>query len=252
MSDLNLKYNSDPTGDIITRGVQIFFGQRAITETIAVNKISGTGMFSKVEKSISLGDKTINGVGTSLGVAISYTILSQQIQFYAQTISMQVKSSTTYVAGELDVKVSWESYMPNQSSNSKTNSTSNNGKVVPDLSPIEQEIIIKTGFDLKCRDTTDIEDRGNGEILGDDYINALIPDVAHGYRVGDNLILESLKNIAIGVNCVPHFRIKSRQYVQVPVSYLFLNEILKVDGLDFHLGSGADQAFVVNTRGRQY
>lgn len=256
MADLDLKYASDPTGDIISRYIQVFFGQRAIKETVAVNKISSTGMFNKVEKSITLGDSIINGTETCLGVTISYTILSQDINYIDPLTSgwagMGVKATATYVPGEINVKVSWESYIPNQSTNTITSPTPNTGNVMPNASPTDLAIVLRAGFNLKCRNTTDIEDRGNGEIFGEDYNNTLIPDIEHGQNVGDNLILESMKNINIPINTIPQFRIKPRQYVQIPISYLFLNEILKIDSRDIHIGSGADQSFIINTRGRQY
>lgn len=250
MADLNLKYTSDPTGDITSKIVAVYFGQRAIKETAAINKVNGTGMFSKVEKGTALGVTSIEGVDTCLGYTISYTILSQQIQYYNQTFALQAKLSVTYVPGEIDIKVSWESYMPKKENNSVVNST-NKGIVQPNLSPVEQEVVIRDGIDVLCENLTDIQGRGNGMIDGDVYTNSLIPDLEHAERVGDNIILESIKNLNIGINTIPNFKIKPRQYIQMPISYLYFSEVMKIDSIDIHGGSGADQSFVINTRGKK-
>jgi hypothetical protein len=257
MPDLELKYSSDPTGDISSRPVKCYFGQRAIEETVAVNKISSTGMYNTVNKGSYLGRKTIDGIDTCLGVTINYTLLSQQVHYIDPlnfSYAAGARSSVTYIPGEMIVKISWDAKIPEMGEvkSGSTPSTSTPGEAIPDNSTVDRIVIIKNGFSLKCRNIKDIRTYGNGEIRSEsNYSNNLIPDMTHGERIGKNLILNSMKNLNIAVNTVPNFGIKLRQYVRVPVSYLFYSENLKVEGLEFS-NNGADQAFIIHTRGRQY
>lgn len=259
MPDLDIKYTSDPNGDIVSRPVQVYFGQRAISETVAVNVTSSTGMFSSVEKSTLLKTETISEYGdliqTCLGVTIVYTILSQQVH-YTDSLGFSwargARSYTTYVPGELNIKISWDAKKPTQENNEDVSSTPNTGGAMPDISPENKTIILRSGFHIKCRDLTDIQYYANGEICGEDYINPLIPDITHGERIGKNLIFESLKNANIQINTVPNFKIKPRQFIKSPISYLFFNETFKIEAVELQAGEGAEQSFVIHTRGRKY
>jgi hypothetical protein len=255
MPDIDFKYASDPTQDLASIPIQCYFGQRAISETVAVNKISSTGMYSNVEKSILLGEKEVNGIDTCLGVSFSYTLLSQQVHHIdplSFSYAAGARATTTYVPGEINIKVSWDTKLPEMGEVASGTTPSTGGTSVPDNSTIERIVILKNGFSLKCRNIKDIQTYGNGEIRSEsDYSNNLIPDMDHAERIGKNLILNSMKNLNIAVNAVPNFGIKLRQYVRVPVSYLFYSENLKVEGLEF-FNNGADQAFIIHTRGRQY
>lgn len=255
MPDIDFKYASDPTKDLASIPIQCYFGQRAISETVAVNKISSTGMYSNVEMSILLGEKEIDGIDTCLGVTFIYTLLSQQVSQVDPlnfSYAAGARSSVTYVPGEINIKVSWDTKIPEMGQTKSSNSLPTSGEAIPDNSTVDRIVIIKDGFSLKCRNIKDIETYGNGEIRSEsDYSNNLIPDMDHGQRIGKNLILNSMKNLNIAVNTVPNFGIKLRQYVRVPVSYLFYSENLKVEGLEF-FNNGADQAFIIHTRGRQY
>lgn len=256
MADLDLKYSSDPTQDIVDRVITCYFGQRAITETVAVNKINSTGMFSNVNIGTQLGIKEIDGISTCLGTTFSYTLLSQQVtQLDPLNFSYArgARSTTTYIPGEINIKVSWDTYMPQQSSEQTSIVEQPSGNATPDIAPIDKIVIIKNGFSVKCVNIKDSETFGNGIIRSNsDYINNLIPDIDHAIRVGENLIYNSMKNLNIEINTIPHFSIKLRQYIQVPVSYLFYSEILKVEGIEFSASSGADQSFIIHTRGRRY
>lgn len=255
MPDIDFKYASDPTKDLASIPIKCYFGQRAISETVAVNKISSTGMYSNVEKSILLGEKEIDGIDTCLGVTFIYTLLSQQVSQVDPlnfSYAAGARSSVTYVPGEINIKVSWDTKIPEMGQTKSSSSLPTSGEAIPDNSTVDRIVIIKDGFSLKCRNIKDIQTYGNGEIRSEsDYSNNLIPDMDHGQRIGKNLILNSMKNLNIAVNTVPNFGIKLRQYVRVPVSYLFYSENLKVEGLEFS-NNGAEQAFIIHTRGRQY
>ncbi len=256
MADLDLKYSSDPTQDIVDRVITCYFGQRAIAETIAVNKISSTGMFSSVTIGTALGLKDVNGISTCLGTTFSYTLHSQQVQHLDPLNFSYVagaRSTVTYVPGEINIKVSWDTYTPSQSIEKTSVVENSSGYTVPDIAPVDKIVIVKNGFSVKCVNKKDTKTYGNGEIRADsNYTNNLIPDIDHAIRIGENLIYNSMKNLGIQINTVPHFNIKLRQYIRVPVSYLFYSENLKVEGLEFNLSSGAEQAFIINTRGRRY
>lgn len=255
MPDIDFKYVSDPTKDLASIPIQCYFGQRAISETVAVNKISSTGMYSNVEKGILLGEKEIDGIDTCLGVTFIYTLLSQQVSQVDPlnfSYAAGARSSVTYVPGEINIKVSWDTKTPEMRQTKSSSSLPTSGEAIPDNSTVDRIVIIKDGFSLKCRNIKDIQTYGNGEIRSEsDYSNNLIPDMDHGQRIGKNLIFNSMKNLNIAVNTVPNFGIKLRQYVRVPVSYLFYSENLKVEGLEFS-NNGAEQAFIIHTRGRQY
>lgn len=255
-SGLDLNYKTDPTQDIADRVITCYFGQRAITETIAVNKISSTGMFSSVTIGTALGTKDINGVSTCLGTTFLYTLHSQQVtQLDPLNFSYArgARTTVTYVPGEINIKVSWDTYMPQQSSEKTSETEQSGGYSTPDIAPVDKIVIIKNGFSVKCVNKKDSYTMGNGIIRsGNDYSNNLIPDIDHAERVGKNLIYNSMKNLNIEVNTIPHFSIKLRQYIKIPVSYLFYSEILKVEGIEFTASSGAEQSFIIHTRGRQY
>lgn len=255
MPDIDFKYVSDPTKDLASIPIQCYFGQRAVSETVAVNKTSATGMYSNVEKSILLGEKEIDGIDTCLGVTFIYTLLSQQVSQVDPlnfSYAAGARSSVTYVPGEINIKVSWDTKTPEMGQTKSSSSLPTPGEAIPDNSTVDRIVIIKDGFNLKCRNIKDIQTYGNGEIRSEsDYSNNLIPDMDHGQRIGKNLIFNSMKNLNIAVNTVPNFGIKLRQYVRVPVSYLFYSENLKVEGLEFS-NNGAEQAFIIHTRGRQY
>jgi hypothetical protein len=256
MADIDFEYTSDPTQDIVDRVITCYFGQRAISETVAVNKISSTGMFSSVTLGTKLGIKNISGIETCLGTTFSYTLLSQQIQYIDPLNFSYVagaRSTTTYVPGKINIKVSWDTNIPSQSVEKTSNTQQTSGYTIPDISPVDKIVIMKNGFSVKCVNIKDTEDYGNGEIRADsNYTNNLIPDIDHAERVGENLIYNSMKNLGIQVNTIPHFDIKLRQYIRVPVSYLFYSENLKVEGIEFNSSSGAEQSFIIHTRGRRY
>ncbi len=259
MPEIPLKFKTDPEKDISSKQETFYFGQKAVKDTVGVSKIGGSGLESYCSKVGTLGDKTeSDGTVTCKGVRYSYTIKSQQKSTYYPTFTGVPVDSYTYHEGEIEIRIAWETYTapPPEASNTGT------GQVILEPPPeepagiasitpqvieqteakmkpmtteewIEQQKILRNGFNIKCvsKDYKKIDGREIKSKIK--IVNNVIPDREHAYKIGKKAIEDSRKDLEIPTKIVPNFKLKPLMPMNITVPFLGTRKT-KIEGMELN------------------